>query len=559
MSKAQGTPSEAPTDAQADRSTTRPADELPSVPGIDAAASRPFEGEQPATGSTGTPKPGMVASSPLPPSAKHGATSPGFEGDQPATGSQGPVKSGMTGSADGMLVFNGVLNDERSSSYLLEPMTPEAFLAAVAGDPLEPPVGRAAAFHVDAEDLRQAGWGVVWGPGVGVEVREALAPLLELRRSQAGELFREVELREGETYLQFLARFGAAVNPIDPKKMPYYLLLVGDPSQVPFEFQYQLDVGHAVGRLSFASAEEYGRYAAGVRAVEDGTVSRPLTLGVFSVQNGDDPATLSAGRDLTGPLSQALAGDQTVWQVDACLGSAASKTELKKRLGGDSTPALLLTCSHGLMFRCDDPLQPTDQGALLCAEWPGTNQWKERIPPDFYLASRDVLDEGDLAGLISFHFACFSAGTPELDSFSRVSRRKIPRRAPVDTIAPLARRLLGKPGGTALAVVGHVDQVFEASYLWPGVGRQLETFDSAFRALMAGQRLGHALESFALRYATIATILTGQLERWRLHPESRPAGVTDTLGRAFLWLAHNDARGYLLLGDPAVRAAAARP
>ena len=72
---------------------------------------------------------------------------------------------------------------------------------------------------------------------------------------------------------------------------------------------------------------------------------------------------------------------------------------------------------------------------------------------------------------------------------------------------------------------------------------------------MAGLRLGWALDVFGQRHASIAALLTDLLEQWRLHPDTRPEGVSEALGEAFLWLAHNDARGYLLLGDPAVRPA----
>lgn len=454
------------------------------------------------------------------------------------------------------LAFNGVLNGEDRSAYLRPPMSPEAFAAAVGGQQPEPPAElHALATHLDAEKLEEAGWGVVWAPGLDPAVREALAPLLELRRRQTGPLFREVAFRAGETYLQFLVRYGASVNPVDPRKMPYYLLLVGDPTEIPFELQVQLDVAHAVGRLAFATAEEYARYAAGVVAAERDEISLPRRLGLWSVQNDDDRATLSANADLTRPVAEIFDRDGAGWGLDAAFGREATKARLAALLGGEAKPAVLLTASHGLMFRIGDPLQATDQGALLCAEWPGPKKWIGRIPPDHYLAARDLGDGADPSGLIAFQFACFSAGTPRLDSFSRAEGSAVPRLAERDMLAPLAQRLLGKRGGTALAVVGHVDQAWEASYIWPGAGRQLETFESTFKAILAGRRIGHALEAFALRHATIASLLTEEMERWRRETGRRPEGATDARARAFLWLAHNDARGYLLLGDPAVRAA----
>jgi len=472
----------------------------------------------------------------------------------------GPAEEGEgEGEENALLTFNGIFNDADGSGYLHSPCTPEELLASFEDRTVSPPAApKGLAPHLDPENLKEAGWGVVWASGIDPRVRQALAPLLDLREKQAGSLFRkDLEARPGETFPQFLIRNGAALAPVNPKRLPFYLLLVGDPPDISFELQSQLDVSHAVGRLSFATPEEYARYAQGVVAAESGGRSRPRRLDVFSVQNDDDAATLSCNRYMSRPLAELLARDVEGWDVAASYAGAATRGRLAELLGGEATPALLLTCSHGLMFGAGDPLQPTDQGALLCADWPGPRRWRERIPPEYYLAAGDVPDGADLTGLIAFNFACFSAGTPERDSVSRARGKAVRRLAPRDAIAPLARRLLGKPGGTALAVIGHVDQVFEASYLWPGAGRQLETFEGFFKALMSGRRLGLALDGFGQRHAFIATLLTEQLEEWRLHPERRRRGVSDILGEAFLWLAHNDARGYMLLGDPAVRAAVA--
>jgi hypothetical protein len=64
------------------------------------------------------------------------------------------------------------------------------------------------------------------------------------------------------------ARHGLTPGSIDPEIVPYYLLLIGAPDQIPFEFQYLLGVDYAIGRLSFDAPEDYERYARSTVAYE---------------------------------------------------------------------------------------------------------------------------------------------------------------------------------------------------------------------------------------------------------------------------------------------------
>ncbi len=454
-----------------------------------------------------------------------------------------------------LLYFNGI--NGSTGGYFRAPMSAAALARQIeprAPEELWSPKGVVSG--VKPESLAEAGWGVIFPHDVGAEIEAALAPLLELRRCQAEEggrnLYRRLQYRPRESWLQFLQRYGVGPGPVDPAKLPYYLLIVGGPVEIPFEFQYQVDVPYAVGRLSFESAEDYARYAETAVAAERGEIGRPCRAALFGVHNRDDPATRSSLENLVEPLAAALERDVGGWEVRSVLREEASKDRLRRLVGGVETPALLFTAGHALCFHPKDKALLTNQGALLCDDWPGPEQWPGRNPPEHFFAARDVSDDVDLRGLVSFHFACFSAGTPRRDSFSRAGGEAIRVIAPRPFVAALPRRLLAHPRGGALAFVGHVDQAWPHSFVWEGAGRQIEAFESAFKDLMAGKPVGLALESFAQRHATIATAVTDQMLAQRDPDVVEVSEDERARLRAYLWMSHNDARSYVVLGDPAV-------
>jgi hypothetical protein len=408
---------------------------------------------------------------------------------------------------------------------------------------------------VDPKKLDQAGWGVIFAHDADPAVREALAPLLDLRREQAGDLFKIYEkaggYRFGEAKSKFLARLGVGPGPADPRKVPYYLLLVGSPEVIPYRFQSQLDVQYAVGRLHFDRVEDYARYAASVVAAESGKARLPRRMSFFGVENADDGATRLSTQSLVQPLREHLRRARPDWQMSDFLRGDATKANLTRLLGGGETPALLFTASHGLEFPLGDPRQRSQQGALLCGDWPGPEAWRRPIPQDFYFAADDLAADAGLLGLISFHFACYGAGTPRLDEFAKMAFKDRGPIAPEAFLAALPQSLLAHPRGGALAVIGHVERAWGYSFHWQGAGAQTTAFESALTCLLDGHPVGSALEYLNGRYAELSTVLADQLEEIEFGAKADPYEL------AGLWTANNDARGYIILGDPAVRLPAA--
>jgi hypothetical protein len=415
---------------------------------------------------------------------------------------------------------------------------------------------------VDAEKLDSAGWGVLFPAGLPENsreaIKEALKPLLDHRRSQAGETYqeymgRESGVRPGETKAEFLKRYGRGPGPARPREedgtpgVPYYLLIAGSPETIPFSFQYQLDVQYAVGRIFFERLEDYYQYARSVVEAETGGLKRARKAAFFGVANPDDKATEMSSKHLVSPLSNSLREKYGPkgWEVDVVPSGQAGKAALSEYIGGGKTPSLLFTASHGINFRPGDARQLRHQGALITQEWPGP---RARIPvtDEMYFSAEDVPSDADVFGLLAFMFACYGGGTPKTDNFWQLAFGEQKTIAPYAFLAQLPMRLLSHPRGGALGVFAHVERAWGSSIVWDNSIAEIESFNSLIQALLNGKPAGFATEYFNERYAEISTLLTEEIQS--TSPENQ-----DDVKIAGLWTSNNDARNYAFLGDPAVR------
>jgi hypothetical protein len=286
---------------------------------------------------------------------------------------------------------------------------------------------------------------------------------------------------------------------------------------------------------------------------ETGRAQRTRRAAFFGVANPNDAATRLSADHLVIPLVEHVASrrDRHGFTVDSHLGEAASRARLIELLR--DPPALLFTASHGMGFPSGAAAQRECQGALLCQDWagPGTPVAREH-----YFAGADLPAHADLRGMIGVLFACFGGGTPTRDEFTRraLGEAKAQQLAPASLIARLPQRMLGHAAGGALAVVAHIDRAWGSTFLWidaQGKGqtrKHLDVFESMLDGVLAGKRLGYAMEAFNLRYAELAADLAERIEQIQLYDERYEDSEL-----AHMWICNNDARNYAVIGDPAVR------
>lgn len=456
------------------------------------------------------------------------------------------------------IVFNGV--DADSGDYLTEPrrIAEWSDLADVTQRPgfasqVDAGLARRSTplrliAGVDRGALAQTGWCVIVPTSIDAAIKEALQPLLQWRARQAGARYRRIDLDPDPdmSCATFLEGQGVGPGPVDPSVFPYYVLLVGGPEQISFDFQTDLAIAYAVGRLDLASPGAYARYA---QAVVDAEQRRPARRHAvfFGVSRKNDRATELSRRELVEPIARDFTrrSQGLGWSVETIVGEEASKARLQSVVEAPSMrDGFLLTAAHGLGFRQPSMRQRALQGAVVCAEWHGPDRVRARVPGSHYFAGRDVGPSCRVEGAMCLGFGCYSAGTPERDTFFQGEGR-MPIQARSDFVAQLPQALLGRG---ALAYVGHIDRAWTLSFDWGVAGPQLSVFNSLFIELLQGLPIGAAMDAFGERCGAIAVQLAESGARHR-SDRSSASGRR----RAHLLIAYHDAKNYVVLGDPAVR------
>jgi hypothetical protein len=421
---------------------------------------------------------------------------------------------------------------------------------------------------LDANDLTVTGWSILFASDEKPEVLEKLQPLIDLRRSQVNtdEIFRvfkdDAGVRPSETIDEWIGRLGPkppALNQhVDPwNGLPYYVLIVGKPDRISFEFQNMLRMEWAVGRLAFDDVEDYGRYAQAVVAYESPrfTPAQRRSAAVWITRNEADPATNMLSEVLCPAFldpQRPLCDRSAHFPIDAFTSNspkAAGKQQLIDILRGDlpsGVPALIFTGSHGANYPMTDPAtQRRLQGSLITQEWSSRQDLGETNS----FSAEDIPTDAKLHGAIAVMYACFSAGCPTYNNYFYNADGSKKQIAPSSMIGALPQALLSRG---AQAVIGHIDMAFPYSFMDPASGtQQADVLGKPLAAIMRGIRVGWAADSLTDRWTKMNSQF-GELQNASASDDAAlPTALNPSLIRTYKF-ARDDARNYIVLGDPAV-------
>ncbi len=399
----------------------------------------------------------------------------------------------------------------------------------------------------------EVGWGLVFYEDIPQAVRDALEPL---RQHRQGRLLPDWGALH--TYRGWLRDQGINITNRDTRDLPYYILLVGRPDQILVEYQYELDRIRAVGRLDLGDDPAvYRAYVETVLACEKAPPVARRVLFAAARTPGDDSTYLSA--DHLVPALAALPDEDKDLQplgYQAQHLDAARRAQLKAALCADAgghAPALAFLATHGVSFDAGHAQQVAEQGGWICSDWQGGP-----VPRQAYLAAADVGPDFYAPGSIIFSLACFGAGSSRKSEYARYYNLLDPQEkldeqvASRSFVAALPQRLLtyrhgGQPAG-ALAYIGHVDLSWTSAF-WDAEKKQADValFESLVRRLLLGDTVGMAMEKFA----QVVNDFNGALTSFMGH--SGKLDISDEKAVGEVWIGRNNAQGFIVLGDPAVR------
>ena len=403
----------------------------------------------------------------------------------------------------------------------------------------------------DLNDPREVGWTFLVNsqdPRIS-DIIEILKPLARLRNMDNPELPLYYNGEQELDWFDWLQDNYYSLE-LKAKKVPQYILLVGDPKMIPFKFQSLLDANAFVGRIDFNSMEEMASYIEKILEHEKSKVKVSRNSLVMGTDEGMSDPTHYSTKYLVKPIAD-LISSKLKFKTKVLLSEDATKKKFIKELTKTS-PALVFTATHGGAFINENILtQKKLNGGIYCHD-PGDYSQDEIL-----FTSYDITDPYFLDGSIFFQFACFGYGTPAESDFWHWTHGRRRINSTEDFVSDLPKKLLSVKGG-CLAYIGHIDEAWVHGFADPNdladiSGKwhnRIFPFVKCVESLLSGEPVGGAISRLNDRYNDTNAILATTLDQARKNSNKLSPEFFREI--ADLFVTRSDAQNYMVFGDPAV-------
>ncbi len=413
---------------------------------------------------------------------------------------------------------------------------------------------------VNINDPRQAGWTFLINekdPHRN-DIIDAIRPLAEHRGMADPDSPLLFDGTSQDDWIDWIQNEYQALDLEPGKKAPHYILIVGDPIQVPFHFQSMLDTLASVGRVDFDTVDDLKSYVKKIIRLEKAASPVVTSEATFFATNhgqtarGLDPTYFSynyMAKPLTDHVNQNLG-----FQVTKIMENQATKQNLLSSLK-NSKSALVYTASHGMGASGENSREQKRVTGGICCQ-------NVAQPGDEGLLTGDDIpqDTPFLEGAVFFQFACFGYGTPEESDLSHWQIQhgawKMPEKiAETDFVASLPKKMLANPRGP-IAFIGHVDTALlhgfddpKSPYPVERWNVRIQPFLKSIEALLNVMPIGLAMNDMNTRYDIENARLTLMYDRLQ---RGKVKDIIDfQLKLSDSFLSRTDAQNYMVFGDPA--------
>jgi hypothetical protein len=401
---------------------------------------------------------------------------------------------------------------------------------------------------------KEVGWGLILPekPGLskvelaeGTDAPEPIQVLLKARPD--APLFRYLPSSPNRFILLRDYKHGKDVSittaverGVKPGALPHYMLIYGDPAEIPWQLQYILNATCATGRLDLKGEALENYVKALLDEWQDSQAQLDHTI-VWAVDHGPEDITRKLKNGIAAKVQTALASD-TFFQDKAIFiddtATPATTTALINALA-QKRPQLIVTTSHG-------QTGPLNNLSVM--------RTKLGLPVDHNhepLEPEKLLANWEPDGAIWYAHACCSAGSIPLTIFEGLLEPESSAYQIIQGVtqlgaltAPLPQALLGakKP---LRAFIGHVEPTFDWTIRQSLTGQYLTNNikQALYNNLYTRQPVGLAFREY---YKPLAALYTEYDQAF----QASGAGEKTEYIMLYARLAARDLQSMVILGDP---------